>query len=305
MIDIIQAVNESKAKKIKQWPTHSNRASLMGHPCERFLVYKRTRWQEEALYDMGRQYIFDEGNLHEGAVLRTLEEAGFKLIEQQRPFEWKKYQITGTIDAKILNDGKVIPIEIKSFSDWSWRAINSIEDMLKSKAVYMRGYPAQMQLYLLLDEKEEGAFILKNKTNGFLKQIDVKLDFSFGESLIQKAERINAHIQAGTLPDRILYDDNVSGVCSFAHICLPEVTHNATLIDDPEMEIKLDRREALKSIVDEYKDLEEGIKTYFKGKPESIIGKWKITSKEVSRKGYQVKDTTYWDTRINSLKNNS
>ena len=256
MIDIVQAVIETKMKKIKLWPVNSNRASELGHPCDRYLVYLRTRGMERPLHDIGLQFIFDEGNLHEDAVLRDLREAGIRIIEQQRSFEWKKYQITGSIDGKIQDDGNIIPIEIKSFSQWNWNAINSAEDMFKSKAVYMKKYPAQLTLYLIMDEKETGLFILKNKINGLLKQIPLKLDFAYAETLIQKAERINAHIKAGTLPDRIPYDDNISGNCPFAHICLPDHKHEATLLDDPELESKLDRRGELKSLKDEFEEIE-------------------------------------------------
>lgn len=302
MIDIVQKVIESKASKIKMYPIHSNRASEMGHPCDRYLVYLRTRGGERPLHDIGLQFIFDEGNLHEDAVLKDLQNAGIKTIEQQRYFEWKKYQITGSIDTKILDDGKAIPIEIKSFSDWNWKAINSVEDMFKSKALYMKKYPAQLTLYLIMDEKEEGAFILKNKTNGLLKQIPMKLDFAYAESLIQKAERVNAFVEAGTLPEYIPYADNICGVCSFAHICLPDVTHEATLLDDPELESKLDRRGELKSLKDEFDELDKEIREVLKEKPEAIVGKWQIKGKFIEKKEYTVSASKYWQTTIKELK---
>lgn len=302
MIDVVQAVVESKIKKIKQWPTNSNRASIMGHPCDRFLVYKRTRWQEEALHDVGRQFVFDEGNLHEEAVLQALREAGFKIIEQQRPFEWKKYQITGTVDAKILDDRKAYPIEVKSFSEWAWNKTNTVDDMLKSKAVYMRGYPAQLTLYLLMDEKEEGMFILKNKTNGLLKQINLTLDFEYAETLVKKAERINAHLQAGTLPDRIPWEVGACEWCSFGHICLPEYTREATLLDDPELEAKLDRRGELKALSDEYDALDKEIKEKVKERPETVVGKWLLKGAWRERKAFTVEASRYWQTNIKEIR---
>ena len=304
MIDIVQAVIETKMKKIKLWPVNSNRASELGHPCDRYLVYLRTRGMERPLHDIGLQFIFDEGNLHEDAVLRDLREAGIRIIEQQRSFEWKKYQITGSIDGKIQDDGNIIPIEIKSFSQWNWNAINSAEDMFKSKAVYMKKYPAQLTLYLIMGEKETGLFILKNKTNGLLKQIPLKLDFAYAETLIQKAERINAHIKAGTLPDRIPYEDNISGDCPFAHICLPDHKHEATLLDDPELESKLDRRGELKSLKDEFEEIDKEIKNSLKEKSEAIIGKWMVKGKWVNKtlKATEEKIIKYWDCRISEVK---
>jgi hypothetical protein len=303
MIDIVEKVIESKAKKIKLWPVNSNRASELGHPCDRYLVYLRTRGMERPLHDIGLQFIFDDGNLHEDAVLKDLREAGIVVIEQQRSFEWKKYQITGSIDAKIKDNGNIIPIEIKSFSDWNWRAINSAEDMFKSKAVYMKKYPAQLTLYLIMDEKEDGVFILKNKVNGLLKQIPLKLDFAYAESLIQKAERVNGHIQAGTLPDRISYDDNVSGTCPFAHICLPDVDHKPTILDDPELEIQLDRRGDLLSLRSEFEELDKEIKAKLKEVSEAVIGKWMVKGKLIEKNmpAKEAYTQKYWDCRIKKI----
>lgn len=303
MIDVVQKVIEAKARKIKMWPVNSNRASEMGHPCDRYLVYLRTKGMERPLHDIRLQFIFDEGNLHEAAVLQTLREAGIQIIEQQRYFEWKKYQITGSIDAKIKDNDNIIPIEIKSFSDLNWKAINSVEDMFKSKALYIKKYPAQLTFYLIMDEKEEGMFILKNKTNGLLKQIPMKLDFEYAESIIQKAERINAHVRDQTLPDRIPYDDNISGVCPFSHICLPDVEHKASLIDDPELEIKLDRRGELKALKDEFEEIEKEIKHALKEKSEVICGKWLIKGRWIERNvpAKEAHVLKYWETRIKEL----
>ncbi len=302
MIDVIQKVIEHKASKIKMWPVNANQAGQLGHPCDRYLVYLRTRGMERPLHDVGLQFIFDDGNVHEVSVLRDLQDAGIIIIEQQRAFEWKKYQITGRIDGKIKDEDKIIPIEIKSFNDWNWKAINSIEDMFKSKATYMKKYPAQITLYLIMDEKEEGLFILKNKVNGLLKQIPITLDYVYAESLIQKAERVNAHVQAGTLPDRIPYDDNISGQCPFSHICLPDVTHEATLLDDPELEIKLDRRAELKEAKDEFENLDKEIKEAVKEKPNIIIGQWNISGKWIEKKPFVMPASKYWQTSIKILK---
>ncbi len=301
MIDVVQAVIEAKAKKIKLWPVNSNRASEMGHPCERYLVYLRTRGEDRALHDVNLQFIFDDGNLHEEGVLWDLQEAGFKIIEQQRPFEWKKYQITGKVDAKILDDDRAIPIEIKSLNPYAWEKINSIKDMTNSKFVFLRKYPAQLTLYLLLDEEEEGLFILKNRSNGKLKQIPLYLDYDYAETLIQKAERINHHVEAGTLPERIPWEEGFCENCPFSHICLPPHEEKGALLDDPDLELKLDRRGELKPLVDEFNELDSEIKNRLKEIPEAVIGNWIIKGKWIDKKEYTVQATRYWQSIIRHL----
>jgi len=219
---IVEKILEAKKAKIKQWPVNANRASELGHECLRYLVLNRTRWQEKGLYDARLQMIFDMGKAVEDMVCQDLKEAGFTIVEQQRPFSWPQYQITGSIDFKLAIDGQTYPAEIKSAAPHPFASINSVEDMLKHKYPYMRRYPAQLTLYLLMDGKEKGLFLFKNKSSGELKEIWMDLDYEFAESLVQKAEVINNHVAGGTLPEPIEYQDDICGECAFAHICLPE-----------------------------------------------------------------------------------
>ena len=118
MINIVERLDEQTAKKIRQFPHPNNRASEAGHPCVRFLVLSRLQPELKTLHDVGLQRIFDEGNLHEKAVLREMEDAGFKIVEQQRPFSWTKFHLSGHIDAKIETNATtkplLTPLEIKS-----------------------------------------------------------------------------------------------------------------------------------------------------------------------------------------------
>ena len=102
---IVEAIRESKEKKISSYPVHSNRASDLGNPCVRYHVYNRTRWAEKSLHNASLQSIFDLGNDFEAIVLKELAEAGVSIIEQQRSFEWKEYQITGHVDGASRNSG--------------------------------------------------------------------------------------------------------------------------------------------------------------------------------------------------------
>ena len=125
----VEKVYEHAERQIKQYPVHSNRASDLGVPCVRYHVLNRTRWQEKSLHGVGLQMIFNMGNEIEEIVLKELAEAGIKVIEQQRSFEWKEYSITGHIDGKILEGDQVYPLEIKSCSPYVFKSINSINDL--------------------------------------------------------------------------------------------------------------------------------------------------------------------------------
>jgi len=286
---IVERVLEAKKAKIKQWPVNSNRASSLGHECLRYLVLERTRWQEKTLHDARLQMVFDMGRVVEDAVFQDLREAGFTIVEQQRPFSWQKYQITGKIDCKLAINGDVYPCEIKSAAPHSFESINSIGDMFRHRYPYMRRYPAQLCLYLLMDSKDRGLFLFKNKSSGELKEIWMELDYDFAESLVQKAEMINAHVAAGTLPEPMEYQEDVCRDCAYAHLCLPDrIGKEVEIIEDDALLELLARYEELKPLSKEFKGIDERLKKLLEGRDKLIVGEWFITGKYQKRVGYQV-----------------
>lgn len=304
---IVEKVYEHKRSQIKQYPVNANRASSLGHPCTRYLVFDRTRWEEKTLHNERLQMIFDLGNDIEQRVLKDLTEAGLTIIEQQRSFSWPEYQITGHIDAKLIIDD-VYPIEIKSTSPFVFDKINSIDDMLKSKYAYMRAYPGQMMLYLLMDNKEKGFFILKNKVTGAMKEIPVDLDYALGESLLKKAEAINAHVANKTLPDPIEYDENVCSECGYNHICVPDrIGKEVEVIDNEELEGLLKRYEELKPSTKEYDEVDKRISEIVNGKEKLLVGNYFITGSWRKTTKYNVpadvktqyaEESKYWVKKI-------
>lgn len=302
---LIEKVIEAKQKKIRLFPTHVNSASEIGHPCMRYLVFKRTRWADATLHDVNLQFIFDEGHIQERAVLRDLEDAGVTVIEQQRDYFWADIQLSAHLDGKVFvpieNDPEqteLAPIEIKSMSPFVWVKINSVEDMLNSRMAHLRKYPAQLTVYNLLSNASRGFLILKNKSTGQLKEIEVPLNYEYAESLLKKCEEINAHVQRGTTPEPIAWDENTCGRCQFAHICLPEAKREALdLTNDPDLEAKLKRRAELAPLRSEYEEIDEDVKAAVKEKPKVLCGNFLITGRFQDRK-----DTKkVWLTKIESL----
>ena len=286
---IVEKVLEAKARKIKQWPVNSNRASELGHECLKYLVLNRTRWEEKTLHNAKLQMIFDMGKMVEESVMQDLREAGFVIVEQQRPFSWAKYQITGSIDCKIAIDGKTYPTEIKSAAPFSFNSINSIEDMKRHKWHYMRKYPAQLTLYLLMDGKDRGLFIFKNKSTGELKEIFLDLDYDFAESLIKKAEAINKHVAEGTLPEPMEYSEEICADCPFVHLCLPDrIGKEVEIVEDGRLLELLNRYAELKPVAKEYEDVDSQIKKLVEGREKIIVGNFFIEGKWVDRKVYNI-----------------
>lgn len=303
--EIIQKVDEKILSSTKQWPVNSNRASELGHPCIRYLVFLRQKWQERPLPNLALLKRFKEGRIHEEATLRELTDAGIKVIQQQRAFSWQKYQITGSIDGKVVFNNKTYPLEIKSATEFSFNSINNVEDLLHHKYLYMRKYPAQLTLYLLMDDEEEGLFIFKNKSSGEFKLIPIQLDYDFGEKLIKRAEAINHHIAEETPTQEIPcieYDENICGECDFIHLCLPEIKRDALQIsDDSELVEMLTEWDGLKEVNRRYEQLDKVVKEKIKEVQRAVCGEYLITGEWISRKGFEVKESTYWKSKIQKL----
>lgn len=285
---IIEKVLEAKAMKIKGYPVNSNRASDLGIPCIRYHVLNRTRWQEKALHDVSLQLVFDMGSEIERIVLKDMAEAGINIIEQQRAFEWKEYQITGHVDGKLLDgDGNIYPLEIKSCSPYVFKSINSINDLKNGKYGYLRKYPTQLNLYMLMDNKEKAVFIFKDKSSGAMKEIWFDIDYALGEETLKRAEAINAYVAAGTMPEPInseMWCNN----CAYAHICLPAHIGKEVEVDTGELAELLDRLDELKPLTKEYDEIDSQIKSMVEGKEKILAGNWFISGRWQDRKTYDI-----------------
>jgi CRISPR/Cas system-associated exonuclease Cas4 (RecB family) len=238
---IVEKIDSSKEAKICLYPTHANRASCLGHPCTRYLVYKRTKWDEQIPHNVGLQYIFDLGNEFEKIALQELAQAGFSIIEQQRTLAYKDANITGHIDGLIQIDGELYPIDIKSIHPFLFDKINTIHDIINSKYWHIKGYYTQMQLYLFMNKKDKGYLLFKNKTTGRYKEIEVLYDQKHIDETIKKAKAIERHIESNTLPDTIAWSTECER-CPFKHLCENTTSYDGlSFIDDSELEQMINR----------------------------------------------------------------
>lgn len=287
--DFSRVITEAIERRIKIYPRNSLWASQMDHPCIRNLEYGLTRWQDQLKHSVELQQIFDEGNVHEPAVIDKLKKCGFKERQSQRPLFEKvskdgkeyRYGISGRLDLEITHDellgGEWFPAEIKSMEPHAWESINSVSDMLNHKRYYLRMYPGQIMMYLYAMGKYNGLMILKNKINGRLKFIWIELQMDVVERMLQKAEEVNRVVKEiqdnpqrsadDFLTERIEYDDRICGSCPFRHICLPNQQFDGQTIElDKALEDDLERREILKMYWNEYEELHEMLREKFKAK---------------------------------------
>jgi hypothetical protein len=305
--EIISRIKEAKRTKIKNYPCHVVRASEIGHPCSRYLVYSITNWQDKKLHEPELQFIFEGGNAVEDMAIKDFEEAGFRVYrpEPDKAIAESRPQITGHIDFRVdFGDGKVYTGEIKGLNKYDFDSLNCLQDFFDSKKVWIRKYPAQLMTYMYIKGEDRGFFYLKSIPGFQPKVIWVDLDYGYMESILQKTEAIEQHIKDHTLPAQI--DDlKVCEHCNFLNLCLPEIKRQPMeMIDDDELVSMLDRRAELKPLSEEYTQLDKDLKKSFEGSERLMIGDWIITGKKIERKGYipkPVESSSYWKYDINKL----
>jgi hypothetical protein len=290
--NLIEPYYTRKAKGIKSFPCHTNRASSLGGACERELTYDRTSWEKATMHDVDLQCIFDLGMVFEAEVLKVLAESGIQVIEQQVSLEWREHLLTGHVDAVFVQppDPKGYPGDVKSMSGHIWSAI-----FFRGKGVYewgevaakfdtkpwLKKYRGQVTVYCLLKNVDLGMLLCINKETGELAQVNIPLDYGYAESLIQRADRINKHVAENTLPDRIPWDEECCGRCKYLSICLPDRVGKDPLVflEDSTVTAMLEERAKLEESGREYKRLEERLKSWAKAREEGrmMVGGWLVS----------------------------
>ncbi len=299
-IDLITPWRKFRLGQYKKHPCHTNRASSLGEGCVRRLVYDRTRWQDALEPSDDLKLIFQEGDKHERAVLMDLSYAGFTVIEQQVSLEWPEHQITGHVDAVVVDQetGEAYPLDIKSMSahiwDQSFQRGGGVYEWSEVREAFnwrpwLKKYQPQITLYCLMKNCPAGILLCVNKGTGALAQVNVELDYELGEALLRKAGEVNRHVAAGTLPERIPFDDNVCPRCPYYTICLPDHAGRDPIvfIDDSEVEKLLEAREQTHEAALECERVSTRLKRWAKAQEaqEIQIGDW-LVRKEANRLGH-------------------
>ena len=300
--DINKALRESLEKQIKVYPCNNLRASNLGHPCERYLYLLLRHWDEQKPHDVGLQSIFNLGNSIEEYTIENIKRAGFEVITPTvRSWKIEKPLITGREDIRIKDEnGELLPVEIKGISPFEFDKLNTVDDFMKSKRSYIRGYPAQLQIYMLYFGKEKGFFALTNKLTGETKFIEMPFDYEYAENLLQKAERIYAALDSDTPPEAC-EDISVCESCSLAHICGECRRVPADIDLDEELDALIDRKNELAAAKKEYEQIDKEIKARVGERDKVITGQYLITRSSFVKKAFTVPESVQYRVTIKRL----
>lgn len=287
--DIVSAVDAVMEKRIRVYPCHTNRASAIGDDCERRLVYERVNWREKARHDVGLEYIFEVGRLLEKPVMDMMHAAGFEIIRQQEPFEYKsngEILLTGHIDGILVDrNGVEYVAEVKSMHPNIWDGVNSEEEL--NKKPWTRKYIPQLHVYMLGLEIPRAVWILINKSSGRIKQVNTELDYSICEDVLSKCKRINGHVNGGTLPERLEPTPENADICEkclFKALCAPAINYGEMkLIIDDDLAAQIDEMQGLEEGAKRYNAIKDALKKKFEatGTANATVGKWWFRKKRI------------------------
>lgn len=260
--NIIEKIDALRESEIRISVTHTNRASEIGDPCLRKLVYYRLHPEKQEPPSLKTQYIFREGIMQEKALIADINSTDLTFVHQQKDFFDEKFMLSGHIDGSIKVGNRFLPTEIKSSHPYVWEIVKAYEDFKKKP--WLRKYPGQMQTYMFLSNNEYGILILKNKSNGLIKQINFCLDYEFCESLLKKCEIVNAYVDRKEIPDPYFSDG--CDMCCFKTFCSPDQLAESPLafVDMPEVEELLVARETHKVASSSYNSADRKIKEKLK-----------------------------------------
>lgn len=261
----------------------SNHASQLAHPCRRRLFYERTCPELRPEIDERAAFTFKMGHLLERQARADLERAGFEVHLAQGHFVWEAFNIVGSVDGFLSVNGDTLPLEIKSVSGNYWPELTSVQAMSESSHFWVRLYPSQLCLYMLMSNHERGLFYLVNKNTGQPRVLEMALDYDMAERCVKAAEAINKAVAEKTPPDRMDFDTKVCGFCSYRQtICAPPQPLPERM-DDPELIAFLEERERLKEASAAYKKAQDRMKEQFDKQGIVEVGPFEVTVTKTKR----------------------
>jgi CRISPR/Cas system-associated exonuclease Cas4 (RecB family) len=251
-------------------------------------LYERTLPAAERVpHSPELQAIFDLGNELEKFAIRKLQDMGAEIPQTGRDHSDAQHHLSGHVDARIrLRHWKrSIPLEIKGLNEHTAGSIRTIHDIRDHHQAWIRKYHSQLQTYLYFEKEPLGLFALLNKTAGTFRFVECPLDQEHVDGLLRKADRIQLAVLANEPPAK--NQSSECRRCQFATVCCPDIDFGdgVGIIEDPDLEAKIARREELSPLASEFHSLDNEIKDRLPEKEgELLVGDFVIARKQFSKR---------------------
>ena len=292
-----------------------NSPSVIGHPCDRFLVLRRTKGELQHPTTIETQKRFERGKVIGRLAQMTLASYGFDIIRMEAQVEYRALMLRGKADlvarpAELSTPYQVY--EVKSAASSTFNSVDSIEDIKRHRRHYIRSYPYQAMAYLMLErhkrsrqeiDKEVATLWLWNPDNWQWKFIPVPYDGAIVEEITDKCGRVNEHIAARTEPPPI-NDPDVCPDCSFfmTDACNPHLAMapDVGLVTDEDDIEGVRRLLELKPLASEYEAIQKRLKVRFEGVTQALVPDVAmVTGRQVERqmKAQEARVDTFWQVK--------
>lgn len=289
-----------------------NHASKIGHPCDRFLVLRRTHGDKAAPPSLRLKAIFRRGNVLEQPIaVEQLKLADWRVWDEQRRFdivEKGQVLLSCKIDALIQRppvgvwkDAErptyVVDHKIVNPHDWEKipRGWEGFDYLRQSAKPWLHAWPAQVESYMYAHSgsAEVGLLQLINAETLLSKFVYVPFDVDYMQEILDRCIRLNGYTDAvlreglGALPPPIEWSESVCGRCELLGICMPDQTGRVPLqlMEDDSFDelVALDRELAAKksALEKEYEAVHDRVRHAIGDNREIATPNWWITQKEI------------------------
>lgn len=181
-------------------------ASLIGHPCERYL-WLTFRWAGGKAFSGRMLRLFETGQLEEARLVRNLRRIGVEVKDTDpEGKQWRVSAVNGHFGGSMDGIARGIPEAPKTWHVLEFKTHNdkSFKDLVgKGVAASKPQHYAQMQVYMGLAEMKRGLYMAVNKNDDAVYTERVELHEEEFNRLIERAERV---VRATEPPLRISND---------------------------------------------------------------------------------------------------
>ena len=228
----VSKIYESYEKKQEEHPTRSIGASILGHPCTRYLWYLFRHCTKESFN--GRILrLFETGDIEEDRLVADLRRIGCNVIvtddtDQQFHVSACGGHVSGYLDGCLIGLPEAPKtwhvLECKSHNDKNFKKL--VREGVK------KGFPkhyCQMMVYMHLTGMERALYIAANKNDDTLYKERINYNKEEAEAMLDRAKNIvtsmNAPMRIAEKPDYYV----CKHMCSATQLCFGPETPIAVL----------------------------------------------------------------------------
>jgi hypothetical protein len=194
---------------------------------------------------------------------------------------------------------------------FDWEALNTIQDFLDARKIWLVKYPAQLLTYLWLHGEPWGLFWIKSKLTFRGKPILVNFeDFTdYMDEVFKRVQHVNMCLEMDETPVPIPYTPWMCDKCDMLKLCPNEKKMGEPLEIETSDQLKalLDERgdiqDQLKPLNKRFKFLDGEVKGYInEDRPHVACGDWELKRRVSQRKGYTVDPTEVVQVSVKKIK---